>query len=151
MQEAAKSVVVALDLSESDERVLATAAWFAAATAVKLWFVHVAEPDPDFVGWQAGPESVREHVSLRFHQEHRLLQSHADALRQRGQDVTALLVQGDPAELIVAEAEKLGAELIIIGSHRHGPTYELLIGSVAHDVLRRAPCPVLLVPVTAPL
>lgn len=149
MQEPAKSLVVAIDLSPADGPVIETAAWIAGGRGARLWLIHVAEPDPAFVGWQAGPDSLREHISLRFRAQHQLLQSHADALRRRGQDATALLVQGDPAELIVAEAEKLGADIIVLGSRGHGPTYEFLIGSVAHDVLRHAPCPVLLVPVAA--
>ncbi|MFZ1415485.1 MAG: universal stress protein [Defluviicoccus sp.] len=151
MQEPARTIVVAIDLSQAAGAVIEAAAWIAGASGARLWLIHVAEPDPAFVGWQAGPDSVREHVSERFHAEHQLLQSHADALRRRGQDATALLVQGDPAERIVAEGEKLGADIIVLGSRGHGPTYEFLVGSVAHDVLRHAPCPVLLVPVTANL
>lgn len=149
MQEPAKTLVVAIDLSPADGSVIETAAWIAGSSGSRLWLIHVAEPDPAFVGWQAGPDSVREHLSERFRAEHQLLQSHADALRRRGQDATALLVQGDPAERIVAEGEKLDADLIVLGSRGHGPTYEFLIGSVAHDVLRHAPCPVLMVPVPA--
>ena len=151
MQEPAKTLVVAIDLSPADGSVIETAAWIAGASGARLWLIHVAEPDPAFVGWKAGPDSVREHLSERFRAEHQLLQSQADALRRRGQDATALLVQGDPAERIVAEGEKLGADLIVLGSRGHGPTYEFLVGSVAHDVLRHAPCPVLVVPVPATL
>lgn len=151
MQEQAKTLVVAIDLSPAAGPVIEAAAWIAGASAGRLWLIHVAEPDPAFVGWKAGPDSVREHVSERFHAEHQLLQSHAEVLRRRGQVATALLVQGDPAERIVAESEKLGADIIVLGSRGHGPTYEFLVGSVAHDVLRHAPCPVLMVPVPANL
>ena len=44
------------------------------------------------------------------------------------------------------EAEKLGAELIVMGSHRHGVLYHLFLGSTSESVLRRVPCPVLIVP-----
>lgn len=38
------------------------------------------------------------------------------------------------------------ADFIVLGSHGHGAMYDLLVGSTAHGVLRRAPCPVVVVP-----
>jgi nucleotide-binding universal stress UspA family protein len=53
------------------------------------------------------------------------------------------LREGDPADVIVAAATEAGAGLICMGTHgRTGPG-RLLFGSVAEEVLRTAPCPVL--------
>ena len=51
-----------------------------------------------------------------------------------------------PAKVIVAEAELHSADYIVIGSHGHGAFYDLLVGSTASGVLRRASCPVVIVP-----
>ncbi len=49
---------------------------------------------------------------------------------------------GKPADVIKDQAEKLGADLIVTGSHgRHG--LGLLLGSTANGVLHGAPCDVL--------
>lgn len=69
-----------------------------------------------------------------------------DSLFKFGVNVTAEELRGSTAEEILRETKRLKADLIVLGSHRHGAFYNLLIGSVAHDVLRRAPCPVLVVP-----
>jgi nucleotide-binding universal stress UspA family protein len=50
-----------------------------------------------------------------------------------------------PAEAIVACAKELGVELIVMGKHRVGLVDHFFAGSVAEKVLRRAPCPVLIV------
>jgi nucleotide-binding universal stress UspA family protein len=45
----------------------------------------------------------------------------------------------------VEEAERLSADLIVMGTHGHGPVRHALLGSVAERVIREAPCPVLTV------
>ena len=52
---------------------------------------------------------------------------------------------GNPGEEIAACAEDLEIELIIMGKHRLGFVEHLLAGSVTERVVRRAPCPVLIV------
>ena len=49
-------------------------------------------------------------------------------------------------EAIVEEAQRLKADMIIVGSHHHGTFYNLIIGSMTSGVLKRAGCPVLVVP-----
>lgn len=62
-----------------------------------------------------------------------------------GVDVETELQTGDPAERICAFAEEREARLIAIGSHGYGPALAMLTGSVSSAVIRRAPCPVLVV------
>lgn len=56
-----------------------------------------------------------------------------------------LLKIGDAREQIVRTAEEIGADLVVIGSHGRRGLPRLVLGSVAEDVLRLAPCPVLVV------
>jgi nucleotide-binding universal stress UspA family protein len=52
---------------------------------------------------------------------------------------------GKPVEVIVDRAEKGGYDLIILGSHGQGAWADLILGSVAHGVLKRSTKPVLMV------
>jgi nucleotide-binding universal stress UspA family protein len=52
---------------------------------------------------------------------------------------------GRVASIIVAEAEHWQAELIVIGTHGRSGVSRLLLGSVAENVVRSAPMPVLLI------
>jgi nucleotide-binding universal stress UspA family protein len=61
----------------------------------------------------------------------------------------SVLVTGDPAERICALAGERGARLIAIGARGYGTVRSLLLGSVSGAVVRRAPCPVLVVAETA--
>ncbi len=42
-------------------------------------------------------------------------------------------------------AEEIGADVIVVGSHGRGAIERLLLGSVSEQVVRHAPCPVLVV------
>lgn len=64
-------------------------------------------------------------------------------LARPGVTVRARDVFGRPATTIVSEAAKLGADLIIVGSHGHGALASFALGSVAAEVVDHAPCPVL--------
>jgi len=53
------------------------------------------------------------------------------------------LIDGDPAQSIIATAERWGADLIVIGSDSRGRLAHFLLGSTADAVIRKAPCPVI--------
>jgi nucleotide-binding universal stress UspA family protein len=140
------NLLVGIDLSESTEKVIEKAEELAKALAAQVWLLHVAEPEPDFVGLKVGPQTVRDSLSQEFHDEHRRIQEFAERLRRAGIETTALLVQGATAETILKKAAKLEIDIIIVGSHGRGAMYQLLVGSVSETVLHQAECPVLVVP-----
>jgi nucleotide-binding universal stress UspA family protein len=55
-------------------------------------------------------------------------------------------VVGSPVPEIIEQAKTCAADYIVIGSHGHTAFYDLLVGSTANGVLKRAKCPVLIVP-----
>jgi nucleotide-binding universal stress UspA family protein len=73
--------------------------------------------------------------------------SYLDGVREQlgGSDVEAVLMEGEPAEAIIAGATERGAGLIIMSSHGRGGLARLVFGSVAESVLRNSQVPVLLI------
>jgi nucleotide-binding universal stress UspA family protein len=69
----------------------------------------------------------------------------AAELEATGVHVTVRLRPGRAAETIVAEADRLQAAMIILGVNTRSSLVKLVTGSVADDVARLAPCPVVLV------
>ena len=139
-------ILAAVDFSAVTEQVLETLVRIAATFPAEVWLVHVAPPDPAFVGYGAGPKAVRGQVAAEHHARHQQVQQLADRLRADGVEATALLLQGPTVATLIAEANRLPAELIVLGSHGHGAVYELLVGSVSEGVVRAAQVPVLLIP-----
>ena len=141
-----KNILAAIDFSPVSDTVVAHATALARAFDCALWLLHVAAPEPDFVGYDPGPQSVRHSVAEGLHDHHRQLQEQSAALRERGIDCTALLIQGSTPETIVREAERLGADLIVLGSHGHGVIRRAILGSVSEHVLHHASQPLFIVP-----
>src|SRR5262245_4363193 len=65
------------------------------------------------------------------------------ALRRRWPAADVAVLDKSPVEAILAEAR--GAQAIVVGSRGHGLLGRLLLGSVSRGVVRRAPCPTLVV------
>ncbi len=141
-----KPILVAIDFSELSEEVLERATKLARAFAADLVLLHIVAPDPDFVGYEAGPDSVRETRALEIRSEHRRLQEMADKARTAGVKARVLMRPAATIDGIVAEAEKLEAQFIVMGRHAKGALSRVLLGSVTEGVLRQAPCPLVVVP-----
>ncbi|NOR45584.1 MAG: universal stress protein, partial [Candidatus Delongbacteria bacterium] len=54
-----KNILAPIDFSDVSEKVIFEAAEFAKAFSCKLWLLHVAAPEPDFVGYTVGPKEER--------------------------------------------------------------------------------------------
>lgn len=59
--------------------------------------------------------------------------------------VSKVIGMGSPGRAIVEEADKWGAELIVVGSHGYGFWKRAFLGSVSNSVLHYAKCSVLVV------
>ena len=145
------NIVVAVDFSDLTDRVVDAAIAQATDRAAHIWIIHVVGPDPEFVGFDAGPAVVRDQVAHEIREERRAVESLAARVRAAGVPVTAHVVQGPTVETILNEAEERQADLIVMGSHHHGILHHLLVGSESEGVLRRANCPLLFVPPVEPV
>ncbi|MGA8146854.1 MAG: universal stress protein [Gallionellaceae bacterium] len=73
-------LLVGVDLSESTERVVNKVEEIAKALSAQVWLLYIAEPEPDFVGFDFDPESMRDSRAKEFHVEHSQIQEIADRL-----------------------------------------------------------------------
>jgi nucleotide-binding universal stress UspA family protein len=75
------------------------------------------------------------------------LESRIDDLVQRLRDAAleadGAVLRGRPASVVVEEAERIAADLVVIGSRGHGAIVSLLLGSVSAEVVDQTHCPVL--------
>lgn len=143
-------LLVATDFSPQTKRVLKVARQLGEALSAQLWLIHVAAPEPAFKTYGSGQRQDRKDTADGYREERRLVHEASEALRNAGLDATGLTVQGEPAKKILAQAEQLDADLIILGSHGFGAVSRLLLGSVSTRVLKKAGRPVLIVPFERP-
>ena len=141
-----QAILACVDFSDVEGRVIDAAVALAGAFGGELHVLHVGEEDPAFVGYAAGPQTVRDHVASTLREEHRRVEAIAAQATQLGLKAHPHTRRGPYAETILREAERVHAGIIVLGSHGHGRLHTLLVGSVASGVLRGAKVPVLVVP-----
>ncbi len=139
-------LLAALDLSYSTPAVLREARVWTRRLSAELLLLHVADPDPDFIGYGAGPESSRLAVAHKFQRAQKQIEALAVELRKDGLDTTALLLQEvDVADTILREADRLHVDAIVIGTHARGTAHVMFIGSISKSVILKATRTVILV------
>lgn len=142
-----KTILVAVDFSAVTGEVVQVAARLAKALDSRLCLVHIAPPDPAFVGYDVGPQTVRDAVAEELHDDHRRLHELEKAAQtEHAVQTKALYIQGPTVEKLLESAEEMDADMLVVGSHGHGALHHLLVGSVSEALLRKARRPVLVVP-----
>jgi nucleotide-binding universal stress UspA family protein len=140
-----RRVVCATDFSSGSCGALQYAASIAAHGSAALTLVHVIELPPDMPDLpQADLSAYR---AARFAQADTAM-TQALACVETACRVEKLVLAGRPSREIVQLAADQDADLIVMGAHGRGAVERLLFGSVTEQVLRRAACPVLTVPLT---
>ena len=91
-------------------------------------------------------QMVQETIEIAEKGARHQLEHLEDELTAKGLSVTKVLTAGPAAGHILEQAAKRKADMIVLGSHGHTALYDLIVGGTTHAVLRKATCPVLIVP-----
>lgn len=138
-----KSILIATDGSPSAQEAVEFGLELAEEQEAQVVFVHVA-PALDVVpsggfGWAPSvPHEITEH-------DRKPLQEAAARAQERGIEARTTVLRGDPVDEIVAYADSIDADVIVVGSRGHGAIASALLGSVSRGVLHEAHRPVLVV------
>ena len=137
-----KTILVPVDFSSNSARALEYAHTLATRFEASLHLIHVCEVPSVTTGsmdayaiayssWsqQLGDEAERELLKV--------------LPTLTGVTTTTEVLFGNPARAIVAAATGRKSDLIVMGTHGHGPVMHALMGNVAERVVRTASCPVL--------
>ena len=138
-------IVCCVDSSSEARDAARVACGLATRLGFELVLLHVA-PSPIQPGLSAATfgqerlaESEREDASALLDQLASDLGCAVDKVERR-------VEFGDPAERVLAVCEQEHAEMVVLGSRRHGNVKAALLGSVSTDVAGKAPCIVVIVP-----
>ncbi len=125
------------DLSPVSEGAWRYALTLADLLAAEVVLLHVVRPTE-----LPGGDQAQEHHLAPLRRE---LEYKEQAVKALGLPASRKVLVGVPAKVIVAEAEAEQAGLIVMGTHGRSGLPQVLLGSVAEAVIRKAPCPVLAV------
>jgi nucleotide-binding universal stress UspA family protein len=137
-------ILIATDGSDSAREALEFGLDLAAEQGAWAFVVHVVPavdvmPYPN-IGYVAPalPHEFTEH-------DRESLQEAAELAAEKGVRVETALLKGRPADEIVAFADNIDADLIVVGSRGHGVITSALLGSVSSAVVHESRRPVLVV------
>ncbi|MCB9364314.1 MAG: universal stress protein [Flavobacteriales bacterium] len=141
-----KNILVTIEFEDQSDVLMEKATEIAAKYGAKVWLVHVAAPEPDFVGYGTGPQYIRDTLAQDLREEHRILQKYADEMKNNGVEAEGLLVQGSTVETIITESEKLNIDMIVIGHHKRSFLYHLFMTGTDESLIEQSNIPVLTIP-----
>ncbi|MGL1889063.1 MAG: universal stress protein [Reichenbachiella sp.] len=141
-----KNILLAVDLTSNDDLLINQGIQLSEKFDSKIWLIHIAAPDPDFVGYKVGPSYVRTTRAEELNNEHQSIQSMAQQIQNKNIEAEGLLIQGPTIEMIENEVKKLKIDLLILGSHRHGFLYETFVGHTSVNLINNLAIPILIVP-----
>jgi len=138
---AISTILYPTDFSEEAATAFDVACALAREGQARVVVLHVERPPLATLGGTAGvPPLPNEYDRERLEEQLRLIRA-----PEAGIQVEHRLEFGEPEAVILAVAEQIGADLIIMGTHGRTGLRRLLMGSVAEHIVRRASCPVLTV------
>jgi len=140
------TILVALDLEEDNSRVISTVITMAQSLKAHVWIMHVAAPEPDFVGYEPGPQYIRDSRASELRSELHEIQSIVDNLKKENIKSDGLLVQGATVDIIMEESKKLNTEMLVIGHKEHTAFHKIFFGGNTNGILKYSEIPVLVIP-----
>jgi nucleotide-binding universal stress UspA family protein len=118
----------------------------AIAHSSKVYIIHVAPPSRNSP-YNIDSETFSREVGAGLSEIRESLTHHVKYMQDANVDAEALLVQGSIISKILEESERLATDLIIIGRHKQGPLYRVLMDHTDKGLLFRCNCPIMFVPV----
>tara|TARA_R110002050_G_scaffold21978_1_gene60239 strand:+ start:29 stop:469 length:441 start_codon:yes stop_codon:yes gene_type:complete len=141
-----KTILTPVDFSTATAGVIAASVELASALDAEIVLLHVVQPPMVTSDYGLALENVQEIIAVSEKAADRQLGHLTTQLQETGVKARALHVNGTAVPSILEQAEAAAASYIVLGSHGHTAFYELLVGSTTHGVLKKAPCPVIVVP-----
>ena len=134
-----QKVLFATDFAEDSHQIAAKAKTIADSFGAEIHLIHVVASMPEYsIGYMMSPDVER-----------RMQDEATAALCKMGDHVNVpadhqYIDIGSPKNLILAKAETIDADLIIVGSHGHHG-WGILLGSTAGAIMHNANCDIIVI------
>ncbi len=139
-----RRILVPTDVSEPSRHALATALGLARQFGSEVVLLHVSYTPQAYLSYTASYGIVIPQENLEAVGE-AALEAALTGADLTGVSLKKKHVPGYPAGVILEQIKDEKIDLVVMGSHGHGPFTGAVIGSVSQRVLAHAPCPVLIV------
>jgi len=135
-------IACCVDDSDAAAGALAESARLAGLAGARLAAVHVVESPEKFIGGRTAFMADPEELARGLREDGRRWLADRVGAVPGAEAAEPVVLQGDPADEVVAWAEASDCDLLVAAAHRRGLARSIL-GSFTQAVARNAPCPVL--------
>jgi nucleotide-binding universal stress UspA family protein len=137
------NILVPVDGSDNSYRALDAALLLSEKLSSNVTVLHVMEQLPIT---HIGSEKLLSELLEAYKKENQdILSKCSEIATQKGLTIKTLLLQGNPASVILDQSKKEKFDLLIMGSRGMGKFKELILGSVSGKIVHHSPCAVLLI------
>jgi nucleotide-binding universal stress UspA family protein len=135
-------IVCAIDGAAVTDRILLYAMHFGKKEGAVVHIVHAYEL-PEHYATQDGYEEL----AIAYREVARqVVQDAREFLEDVGLQVTGEAIIGPAAQVVLEEADRVGADLILVGHRNPKDVAEMFLGSVSQQILNQTRIPVLVIP-----
>jgi nucleotide-binding universal stress UspA family protein len=144
-----QTLLVGTDFSEYADRAFSAALSLAAQFDASLELLHVVDtPIPFFEPYTVSlPDTWLTEIRIKHEKN---LTEQVQRENKRNIKIEVRVLEGNPALTIAREAERISADLVIVGSRGQGGIKHALLGSVAERIVRESQCNVLTIQDASP-
>jgi nucleotide-binding universal stress UspA family protein len=140
------TVLAAVDFSPATVAVASAAIALARPVHARVVFLHVTPPPALVRDILPVVDSVEQRARALAKAAEQNLSELQQLYHHSDSPLENFVCSGPAAATIVEQAQRLGAQYIVLGSHGQTAAREILVGSTASNVIKHASCPVLVIP-----
>lgn len=144
--ERSSRIVVAARVGDASHAPGRMAAWLASRLGAELTLVYVATELRTVSQVAIGAGIREEEVRARMVREARERAREWGLRALEGLPFEVRIEEGSVADRVAAVASAVGADLVVAGGEARGAVQGMILGDTTRDILRRTPCPVVVVP-----
>ena len=141
------TVITPIDFSDNAGLVVESAAYMAGTFGANLHVIFIVQNFEDYSGFfvpQMNVPNIEHELFVGAEEQmETFCKEHNAIFEKTGIRVTNKVLVGDVGEKIVEYAAEVGGDLIVMGTHGYKGLERIMFGSVADQVVKSAPCPVM--------
>jgi len=136
-------ILVPVDGSDNSYRALDAALFLSEKLGSNITVLHVMEEVP--ITHIESQKLLSELLENYKKENQDILSKCSEIARKKGLTINTILLQGNPASIILDFSKKEKYDIVIMGSRGMGKFKEIILGSVSSKIVHHSSCPVMLI------